>query len=76
MTPLKAIAAFTLAFGLLVGTGIALATTDFAQAPVADGYGVAVTPALDVELGAATSTHSGNAPTSVKRGAGHIAWQR
>ena len=50
MTPLKAIAAFSLGFGLLVGTGIALATTDIARAPTRDGYGV--TPPAT-----ATSTH-------------------
>ena len=49
MTPLKALAAFSLGLSLLVGTGIALATTDFAQGPVRDGYGVSV--------GSASTTH-------------------
>ena len=67
MTPLKAVAAFTLGFGLLVGTGIALATTDFANAPSRDGYGV---PA-----GSATSTHS-DRPADVSQGeGGRVAWR-
>lgn len=57
MTPLKAVAAFTLGFALLVGTGLALATTEFAQAPAHDGYGVSANAASSTHGG---STHSGH----------------
>lgn len=67
MTPLKAVAAFTLGFGLLVGTGIALATTDFANAPARNGYGVAPS--------SATSTHSA-IPRVQPRDRDRLAWRR
>lgn len=62
MTPLKAVAAFTLGFALLVGTGLALATTEFAQAPAHDGYGVSANAASSTHGGSSHSgsTHSGS----------------
>lgn len=67
MTPLKAVAAFTLGFALLVGTGLALATTEFAQAPAHDGYGVSAN--------AASSTHGGSSHGGSTHG-GHMGDER
>ena len=43
MKPVHATAVLAVVLSLFVGAGMAIGTTSFATAPVADGYGVAAT---------------------------------